>query len=306
MRWHPPLPSLSLLRAALTALALMALCALGSQARGVSEEPHRPAVEESARRLAIQQLRILRLTSLHHPDRAIPPLVELGRGALDDDLRLRAQELLMDSVTRAPLDEAEGLDAALRWVWVSSPDPQLRQRALLLLLARQLEDLPSGTQGAFLAAILPQVLRSSRQHQLPPSVALAQAVLESGWGRSRLAREHHNLFGVKAWSAEDGVAMSTREHRDGRDQRVLARFRAFAGVEESIEHHAELLAEDRRYAEARARWSDWQGFLDHLAPRYATDPAYAMRVSQIVERYDLDRWDSLTRCAAVHDAGAEG
>jgi flagellum-specific peptidoglycan hydrolase FlgJ len=261
-----------------------------------------PGLVDGIRPMEIQQLRVASRVALSAPDQAIPALSELARGALGDDVRQRAAAKLLDAVTRSPGSSSPQLDATLRWIYISAEDRQLRQRALLLLLARQVEELPAGGQGAFLAAILPQVLRSSRAHQLPPSVALGQAVLESGWGRSRLARDHNNLFGVKAGRSDLAVAMSTTEHSGGVAQRVDARFRTFDGLHQSIEHHARLLAEDRRYADARDHWVDWRAFLDELAPTYATDPAYARRVSQVVERYGLDRWDGLLRAATAYDA----
>lgn len=295
-----PLPSLRTLRALLGLVLVSAVMLLGAQAPGSGQGPQ-PQVVAPERSVDILRLRQLRHASLTDPAAAIPALVNLSRGARDDDVRQRASVLLLDSLARAPGAQAQELDAAIRYIYVSSEDPKLRERALLTLLARQLEELPEGAQGAFLAAILPQVLRSSQRHRLPPSVALAQAVLESGWGRSRLARDHNNLFGVKSGGAAGGVTMATQEHRDGAEARVRSRFRSFEGVDQSIEHHARLLGDDRRYAPAREHWTDWRAFLGQLAPTYATDPAYARRVAQLVERYELDRWDPMVQAAAVND-----
>jgi hypothetical protein len=300
MRSPPPLPSLRTLRALLGLVLMSTVMLLGAQAPRPDTAPaHSTASPE--RSLDILRLRQARYVSLDDPATAIPALIDISRGARDDDVRHRAEVLLLDSLARAPGAEAQELDAAIRYIYVSSDDPMLRERALLTLLARQLEELPEGAQGAFLAAILPQVLRSSQRHRLPPSVALAQAVLESGWGRSRLARDHHNLFGVKAGGSHGGITMPTQEHRDGVDARVRSRFRSFEGVDQSIEHHARLLGDDERYAPAREHWTDWRAFLQQIAPTYATDPAYARRVAQLVERYDLDRWDPLVQAAAVND-----
>ncbi len=302
---HNPIMSLRTLRASLTALLVSLVAVVGA---GVpSPEPTEAASmsaswESAARHTDIQRLSHAQWLSLQAPAAAMPLLTDLVRGAHDEDVRERATALLLDTLTREPGCTAEGLDATLRYVYVSASDEQQSERAMLMLLARQVDDLPEGAQGAFIQAILPQVIRAARRHQLPPSVTLAQAVHESGWGRSRLARDHHNLFGVKAGRSKASVTMSTQEHQDGVDRRVRSRFRSFEGVEQSIEHHAELLSGDRRYAEARYHWSDWRAFLENLAPTYATDPAYAKRISRIVERYELDRWDDLVRAGAVQDA----
>jgi flagellum-specific peptidoglycan hydrolase FlgJ len=304
METRRPLPSLAFVRSCLALLLLCSLGLLGSQPLGVTVDSTQ-APPPTVRASTLSHLERARGLSLSEPDRGLPMLAEIASGAAEQDLRERAAVLLMDGISRHPASAPAGVEATLREIYVTTEDEGLRQRALLFLLARQLEELPPGAQGSFLAAILPQVIQSARAHRLPPSVTLAQAVHESGWGRSRLARDHKNLFGVKASRGQAAVSMATHEHQDGSMQRMNSRFRSFEGLGESIEEHARLLAGDRRYAQARASWLDWRGFLQRLAPRYATDPAYAQRIAHIVERYDLDRWDALVQAAALYDAGRE-
>lgn len=268
-----------------------------------------PVVSETAsrfsssasRRVDIQRLRIASRVSLDDPSRGLPALMALHHEALHEDVRMRAGVLVLDGITRHPTAEVEGLDDTLRSLWLEQESASDRQRSLLLLLARDPEGLPSGHRGRFLATVLPSVLDSARRHELPPSVALAQAIHESGWGRSKLATDHRNLFGIKAGRSRGGVLMPTTEHRDGAETPVRSRFRSFPALGDSIEHHAQLLGTDRRYAAARAESDDWRAFLEQIAPRYATDPRYAQRVGAIVERYRLDRWDGLVRDAVDQD-----
>lgn len=260
-----------------------------------------PSAQDVTRARDIQLLERAWFLSVEAPAAAVPALEDLILGSSDQDVRERAAELLLDTITRNPGCSNEGLEPTLRNVYVNAQDEQLRQRALLFLLGRQVDELPPGAQGAFLKAILPQVISAARRHQLPPSVTLAQAVHESGWGRSRLATEHHNLFGVKAGKSHRAVTMPTREHQEGATSSVRSRFRTFTNLGESIEHHATLLAQDRRYAQAHGHWADWRAFLARMAPTYATDPSYAAYLAVLVDRYELDRWDSLVRDGAVHD-----
>jgi len=305
MTQRPPLPTLRCIRSFFTVLAVAALCLLGAQVRATAGDASlEPAAQVGSptRSVDIWLLDYAQRLSRQTPEAALPLLTDLARGSLEDDVRQRAAVLILDCITRSPGAALEGKGATLRYVYVTAEDEQVRQRALLFLLALQVDELPEGAQGAFLTAILPQVLDSARKHQLPASVTLAQAVLESGWGRSRLAREHNNLFGVKAGASQAAVTMATREHQDGEFLRIRSRFRSFDGMDQSIEHHAELLAGDRRYAAARDVWSDWRSFLAKLAPTYATDPAYAKNIARLVERYELDRWDGLVQAGAVHDS----
>jgi len=254
-----------------------------------------------ARREAIQRLRIARQVGLGSYSRAAPALIQLVREAPEPDLGQRAAQLMVQGLVLEPGAEVLGLDGALRQTWLRSEDPQLRSHALLLLLARQGPELPGDHRGALLAEILPAVLVASREQGLPPSVTLAQAILESGWGRSRLARRHHNLFGIKAGRAQPGVDMMTREHAGDGVRRISSRFRSFDSIEQSIHGHARLLGQDPRYENARAQQATWPEFLAELAPVYATDPHYEARITHLVQRYQLDRWDGLVREAWVWD-----
>ena len=163
---------------------------------------------------------------------------------------------------------------------------------------------PDDHRRTFLSQIAPTALQSAVEHCVPPSVTLAQAIQESGWGRSGLAKNHGNLFGVKASSG--GVVMPTTEVEHGKKQKVRARFASFEAWDESVAHHNALLAEDPRYASAREDWESWPQFLEALGPVYATDPRYVARVTRLVADYELDQWDALVRRAARKQSACAG
>ncbi len=154
-------------------------------------------------------------------------------------------------------------------------------------VALETPDWPEDHRGAFLRAVAPDALRSARHHGGFPSLVMAQAILESGWGRSRLARAHGNLFGIKG----AGVELPTRE---GAHLHTRASFRVYDSWGASIDDHGRLLSTDARYEAVRAA-TDWRTALSALAPVYATDPAYEARVVALIERYELDRWDARVR-----------
>lgn len=190
---------------------------------------------------------------------------------------------------------------------LSSTDDAARAEGARELIAAIEAEWPDDHRRAFLVQIAPEALQSAIDHCVPPSVTVGQAILESGWGRSALARRHHNLFGVKAGGSAPAVELPTMEHApDGtRDER--ARFRTYADWAESLAHHDRLLAQDPRYAAARPHWDHWPMFLATVAPTYASDPAYVARVSALVRDYRLDAWDALvTRLAARRSACASG
>ena len=72
-------------------------------------------------------------------------------------------------------------------------------------------DWNSGYRSIFLQEIAVDVLLSAQEHKLYPSVIFAQSILESGWGRSRLAQKYNNLFGIKGYSPDLKVRTTTYE-----------------------------------------------------------------------------------------------
>src|SRR5207302_9249548 len=91
---------------------------------------------------------------------------------------------------------------------------------------------------------------------VPASVTVAQAILESDWGRSRLARQGNNLFGIKALGSTSGpagiVTLPTWEHDASGDVIVEAPFKAYFTLEQSIDDHGSFFTRNRRYADALA------------------------------------------------------
>ena len=198
-------------------------------------------------------------------------------------------------------DENEGASILLGVVRESS-DPLFRERASELLVFLAQDDWPNDHRRAFLMHIAPAALISGQAREIPPSIILAQAILESGWGRSRLSREHHNLFGVKATAGQAMVRLPTLEHGPKGVHIARATFRTFADDQASILHHGTLLAEDSRYAHARLFSNDWKNYIKAIAPTYASDPGYVRSITQLVERYGLDRWDRIAVPNGVSNA----
>jgi len=224
-----------------------------------------------------------------------------------DEARLR--EVLSQADRWVVLESGEHTErGVLENLFVQTGASDLRRGAALRMVEAESRDWPADHRRGFLAGLAPAVLQDAIDHQVPPSVTLAQAALESGWGRSGLATSHNNLFGVKAGSSSRGVALNTVENVGGTDRVQKERFRTYGSWQESLEHHGALFSGDERYAHARDDWNDWREFLGGVAPVYATDPAYERRVSMIVERYDLDRWDALVVDAVSRDTqeGASG
>ena len=143
----------------------------------------------------------------------------------------------------------------------------------------------TGTQEDFIRAVRPHAVRAAREIGVDPDVLVAQAALESGWGRSTMRRADgsnaHNLFGIKAtpsWRG-DVVTVSTLEYEGGVAVRRQAAFRAYGSYAESFQDYAMLVRDNPRYARALEFASDPRAYMRELqAAGYATDPAYADKV----------------------------
>lgn len=150
-------------------------------------------------------------------------------------------------------------------------------------------------QMLFLRSVIPAALACARQTGIPASVTIAQAVLESGWGASELAREGNNLFGIKATDdAPDSavVELPTEEVLDGERVTVLARFARYPDVAACFAAHAALLASPR-YAAAMAVRGNPQAFARALQTcGYSTDPRYAAMLAALMQEFDLTQYDA--------------
>ncbi|MDA2913174.1 glucosaminidase domain-containing protein [Acidobacteriia bacterium AH_259_A11_L15] len=149
-------------------------------------------------------------------------------------------------------------------------------------------------QANFLSRLVPAVLALQSRTGLPGSVVLAQAILESGWGRSLLARRNKNLFGIKAHKrsqASDSAAFITTEYEAGKARRQKARFASYRSYDACLQDYARLLCRPR-YARARAVVANPFAFATELQRAgYATDPRYARKLHLLMRRYLLTQYD---------------
>ncbi len=141
---------------------------------------------------------------------------------------------------------------------------------------------------SFAKAVWPHAKRAASRLGVAPEGLLAQAALETGWGRRVMAGADGgsslNLFGIKAGLAWHGpsVTQSTLEFDGDVARREEASFRAYGSVAESFDDYADLIAGSPRYAAARGSGADIDNFAGALqAGGYATDPEYAAKISRV-------------------------
>lgn len=100
----------------------------------------------------------------------------------------------------------------------------------------------------FIESVAQGAINGWTKYGVLPSVTVAQAILESGWGQSGLSTSAHNLFGIKGSYNGQYVTMQTREVYNGQSYYIYDNFRKYANNSESVEDHGNFLYSNSRYA----------------------------------------------------------
>lgn len=138
------------------------------------------------------------------------------------------------------------------------------------------------------AAVAQQEMKS---YHIPASITLAQGILESGMGESRLASQAHNHFGIKCHTEWRGKRIFHDDDQKGEC------FRVYSDPRMSYRDHSLFLTSRSRYDFLfDLKKDDYKAWAKGLKKAgYATDPKYPDKLISLIERYRLDRFDSKTK-----------
>ncbi|WP_340033569.1 phage tail protein [Bacillus sp. FSL K6-0138] len=151
----------------------------------------------------------------------------------------------------------------------------------------------------FIKEIAPDAQRVYKKYDILASLIIAQACLESAWGTSGLAQKGKNLFGIKGTYNGQYVLMWTTEYdRKGNATRVQAKFRKYPSWYASLQDLAKLYVNgtswDPDHYKAIVGEKDYKKATAALVKAgYATDPAYATKLNNLIETYNLTQYDSV-------------
>ena len=159
---------------------------------------------------------------------------------------------------------------------------------LALVLSAVAADAPGAPERyikTYSATAVSEMIRSG----VPASITLAQGLLESGAGTSTLAVNANNHFGIKCGSLWKG--RTTRADDDKKNEC----FRAYDSAEDSFRDHSDFLRYSDRYKFLfDLQPGDYKGWAHGLKKAgYATDPAYARKLIDLIEKYGLTSYDAL-------------
>ena len=147
---------------------------------------------------------------------------------------------------------------------------------------------PSAYAAEYLNTYSALAVSEMKRTGIPASITLAQGMLESNYGRSRLATQGNNHFGIKCHSSWTGKKIYHDDNRKGEC------FRAYPSVEESYRDHSDFLVSGSRYRDLfRLGSTDYKGWAHGLKKAgYATDPKYADLLIRKIEEYRLWAYDT--------------
>ncbi|GIM33163.1 glycoside hydrolase family 73 protein [Paraclostridium bifermentans] len=150
----------------------------------------------------------------------------------------------------------------------------------------------------FIKDIEKEAESSYKEYGVLPSITISQAILESGWGQSELTKISNNLFGIKSderWKGENVEVATSENYSD----EVMAKFRKYNSLNDSIRDHAKFLKENPRYAEhGLFKGKDYKSQAQALEDAgYSTkkneqgEAIYADMLIDLIERYNLNLID---------------
>jgi len=142
----------------------------------------------------------------------------------------------------------------------------------------------SAQSRSFAQQLAPLLKEAGRQLGVAPKILLAQAALETGWGRSVAG---NNIFGVKAGSSWSGSSTTTMTHEfeEGRMVPREAAFRAYPSVDAAVQDYVALIGGSPRYQSALGAGDDAAAYARGLvAGGYATDNEYAQKLQAVASQ----------------------
>jgi flagellar protein FlgJ len=167
-------------------------------------------------------------------------------------------------------------------------DPNSYEAKFVNSLKTEFGDEPQGevgnfqSQEDFVKKLMPYALKAVEGQGFNPLVIVAQAALETGWGKH--VPDSNNYFGIKADSSWKGAKESFQspEYEGGKFVSEVSSFRSYSGVLDSMRDYIDFIRSNPRYGKAASKSFDPDTYFDEIARAgYATDPNYAAKLKNI-------------------------
>lgn len=156
-----------------------------------------------------------------------------------------------------------------------------------------------GCQEDFILSVKDGAIAGWKEYGVLPSLTIAQAILESDWGRSELATEANNLFGIKGAYEGESYLVPTKEWDGEKFITINAEFAKYPAKDVSVKEHGAF------FASTPFREDNYKHLIGETNPRkavesilqpvanssYATDPNYADKIMNIINEHNLAQYD---------------
>lgn len=162
--------------------------------------------------------------------------------------------------------------------------------ALPTVALPQQENGPALNSLNFVERLTAAAQSATRGSGIPHHLVLAQAALESGWGKREIltadGKPSYNLFGIKAGASWRGktTEITTTEYVDGVARKVKAKFRVYASYAEALQDYVSLITRNPRYHKVMEADTPEQAAYALQEAGYATDPHYARKLVSVMQR----------------------
>ncbi|MGX7237981.1 glycoside hydrolase family 73 protein [Enterococcus phoeniculicola] len=148
----------------------------------------------------------------------------------------------------------------------------------------------------FIKRLAPHAQELQEGYGILPSIVLGQAILESNWGQSSLASKYNNLFGMKSFGDEKKVNLETKEFINEEWIVIQGDFKVYNSWEDSMDDHTMLFVNGvtwnpGQYEKVLMAKNYKQAAKALQDGGYATDPTYAQKIIEVIETYNLDKYD---------------
>lgn len=159
---------------------------------------------------------------------------------------------------------------------------------------------PASAEQQFINLIAPVAQQAASHYGLYPSVMMAQAILESGWGTSQASQApNYNFFGIKGNYNGASFNMPTKEwSKDRGFYTVDCYFKKYPNMLESFNDNGNKLRNGVSWNKSyySGTWQEntnsYRDATAWLQGRYATDPSYASKLNRLIETYHLNQYDT--------------
>lgn len=148
---------------------------------------------------------------------------------------------------------------------------------------------------AFIELVAGSARQTFLNYHIFPSITIAQAILESGWGQKVpqdpvTGRSSYNLFGIKGTGPAGSVTITSKEVENGQTVSRQSTFKAYYSYQQSIDDHAQFLLKPT-YKNVLTASTPQEAAQALSKAGYATDPQYADKLIRLIQTYNLTAYD---------------